>query len=350
MDFVGNNNPTPLYEALRRTGRELPDYCKRDVFTFEETEKLANVAFADSVNRELPVHEKAATWLSAIYFYSGEAGTNSKDVENKINNAADVFGITEDIEEIKAAFTSQEKKASNTKSAYALKFEDSEYYPIGNIGEIFGSSEAIISDIRENDLLGIKEARTASINLVKAAVQNGVPKDELPARILQLSMSGEPNFSHALACANLRKQASNDDRVPIYKEIVEYAEEAYKKEGSKAIEEAIDAWLLLDEELGIKYSHLQPDPYVAMYSGCSEEDIDKAANNVVMIEDVLVPKIVFSSISDNVIDREFAGDTNIVIKRARDKTDPREAEAIIKEALSDSVRKELLKVLLSETV
>jgi hypothetical protein len=353
MDFVGNNNPTPLYETVRRTGTDLPDYCHRDVYSFEEVEKLANVAFADAQKRELPIHEKAAVWLSAAYYYSGNYGESNSNVDAKIKKAAQIFDIVNDVETIESAFkTETAKSATAVKQAFALNVDGQDYYPINSLGEVFGSSEAILTDLREVDRLDIKQAREACISLLKAANRLGVPKDELPSRVIELGRTGEPDFDHARTCARLRKSASADSRTELYEELIALAESDYaEKSSSGVLDEAIDAWLMLDNELGIKYSHHQPDPYVAFFAGVSEDEIDKAANAVVAIEDVLVPRILLEGLSDSVIDREFAGDTNIIMKQARDKTrtdGPRQAEKILKEAVSIDARKELLNLLLTQ--
>ena len=92
MDFVKDNNPTAVYLVNSQIGT--PDFVNdSDVITEESLTKFADVAFADTANREYPIFNKAATWLSYTY-YCGTGTTNDK-LENTIKQAAKALGITE---------------------------------------------------------------------------------------------------------------------------------------------------------------------------------------------------------------------------------------------------------------
>lgn len=360
MDFVGNNNPTPVYETLRRLDAELPDYCNRDIYAHDDIDQLSSVAFADRNRRELPIHEKAATWLSAVYFYSGASGEKSASIESNIQSASKVHGIQSDVEAIKKAFTETvNKQASETpriKYALAVDFGEGlqEFYPLNGVGAVFGSAEQIATDMQDTERLMPKFARIACVNLVKEAKRLLLPLDELPTSVVATGREALPDFEHAQVVASLRKQASDDDRVSIYQDLVEFAKQAYEENNSEAaLEPALEAWELLDKELNIKYSRRQINPYAAFFTGPSFDEIDKAAANVVLVEEVMIPKVVFDNLSDKAIEREFAGDTAVLLKQARDlskKGNPRHAEKVLEEATSKEARQELLNVLVKEIV
>jgi uncharacterized protein (DUF1778 family) len=99
----------------------MPEYVKvASVLTEKDLNSISSDAFADSLNRKFAVNTKANCWCSALYFYGNQCNTlgASKQAEAKLLNAARIWGIADDVENIKQAFEMQTIPVS-----YAISFE-----------------------------------------------------------------------------------------------------------------------------------------------------------------------------------------------------------------------------------
>jgi len=107
------------YNAFtKRVG--MPEFVKSaNVLTADEASRMGSDSFADSVGRSFPINTKANCWCSAVYFYGNQCNKDfrSKQAEVKLEKAADIWGLSDELARIKAAFAEQEVPVT-----YALSF------------------------------------------------------------------------------------------------------------------------------------------------------------------------------------------------------------------------------------
>ena len=183
MDFISDNNPKYLNKVESLLG-EFPEYVKNANIT--EKPNIARGSFANSINKEFPVDTAENTYLSYAYFKAASveqigkninAGILTKktlqDWENKITNAGQIHGISEDLEKISNVLDQHEKKSRPSVSsqfALVIDFEKEGgvkyYYPIDNRENLVKSARELTEDIRR---LPLEAFRTASHNIVKKA-------------------------------------------------------------------------------------------------------------------------------------------------------------------------------------
>lgn len=328
-DFVSDNNPTAVFHVDKKLG--IPDYVKSaSVITPEDVADLAPVAFAAPGVSKFPIFSKAATWFSAAYFYGNKM--EDKDIEDRIKNASVVFGCADDVSQVKSLFSDLEKKASAPAVKYALTADFNgqfgrgvqNFYPISNYGEILGSSEMILKDASEG-ALPLEYFRTASVNLIKAANEHGVPVDELHDKLIAAGTLCTPDWEMAERGIEHRKQAGlSEDKLQEYRDVVLGARAEFEKSGSVITEESIenndrwvDIWCDLDRDYGIKYAGI-PTPYQSFYAGLSLAEFEKAASEHVFIGDVMVPREELMMLQPHTIDEHFTKEDASVIKSARE--------------------------------
>ena len=126
MDSTTDNSFRTLWSIVKTAGA--PDYVRNGLLVdSEDAKSLSDMMFADSVNRRFPITDKANTWASAGYFSktAGDLGYSKsyKDVvAGRIKSAAEVYGISKDVNEMmdKLASASKpiEKKAADDMSNY----------------------------------------------------------------------------------------------------------------------------------------------------------------------------------------------------------------------------------------
>jgi hypothetical protein len=104
------------------TGKvNMPEYVKSaGVPTSEEMQGLSSSAFADPIGRKFAVNTKSNCWCSALYFYGNQCNGSeySKQAETKLLQAARIWGIASDIEQVKQAF-----QVTEVPVTYAISFQ-----------------------------------------------------------------------------------------------------------------------------------------------------------------------------------------------------------------------------------
>lgn len=92
---------------------EMPAFVKDAAFTDPaDAVELPNAVFADPVRRKFPLHTKAATWLSQLYFLENRhkyATPEARRVQEKISNAAGYFGIAGDTKQAAQAWETHQQ-------------------------------------------------------------------------------------------------------------------------------------------------------------------------------------------------------------------------------------------------
>lgn len=124
MDSISDNSYRTLWRIIKAAGA--PDYVQNGVLVDEkDAESLSDAVFADPGGRHFPLTDKANTWVSAGYFAktSGDYNYNplyKSRVEDRIKEAAELYGITKDVEHVMACAAPKktEKKASENLDNY----------------------------------------------------------------------------------------------------------------------------------------------------------------------------------------------------------------------------------------
>lgn len=122
MDILQDNTRAVLLSIGDNC--DVPDYVmKSDVVEKSASYDFRDTLFADDIHRRFPLDSKASTWLSAAYF----AKTAELDYDDKstrdyvwgnIKRAADIYGISDDVEKVYSDIASpkQEKSAADVES------------------------------------------------------------------------------------------------------------------------------------------------------------------------------------------------------------------------------------------
>lgn len=359
-DFITDHNPTSIYQAL--SSEACPDYVlESECLTQEKTASLSRTAFAVPDKRMFPVHNKAATFLSAAYFFG--SGFDDPEVEENIKRAAESHGIESDLDNLYSLFTTTTPKQASDSSqpTYAVSVEFGpddvqNFYPIHNALAIEASAEQIEKDANEGRL-PLELKRQACLSLMKAASNNSqVDVETLPSGVVSMGTPRIPDFDKMKMAADLRGAICKlaEEEKSLLSDLVTGAEEEYTKTAS--IEErdaAMEKWaeliLNFDRRNEITYGGYIEDPYKALFSGPSDQDIQKMARENVDVLGALVPRLAFSKIADESVRREFTEENAEQILAVKEAASRDGMEATGKlEGLSSGVQRELLQLLVSE--
>jgi hypothetical protein len=312
-DFVSDNNPTAIYHAARELGA--PAYVKEaNIIQPQDLAALAGVAFADPEERAFPIHTKAATWLSYVWAKGHECCSKITD---SIKAAGEVHGITEDLQNIDTLFTAAKQASEPETARFALHVDfgghagmaKRAFYPIHDIGSVLGSSELMMKDAAENRL-PVDYFYLAARELVKAAREFGLHDYEIHPKVLLAGEERIPDFETARWEAGRRKKAGlSDEQVGVYQELVAGAELEYKASADADRHQCMNKWASLWADLdavnAVPHGDML-DPFQAFFSGTRVEDLDKQASQHVVIQDVLVPRMEFYTLTDNRIKAAFS--------------------------------------------
>ena len=296
-DFVRDQNPTPIYHAHQMHG--LPDYVKTATeIQPKEIEGLHSSAFADRINKLHPIHNKVAALMSGIYL----AGYNEKSgpIWTTVKEACDYYGVGKDLEDIITVFDEEPVKSASTVSverdyAIQIKWNDEEtgsYYPIKTAAEVAESAVLLDKDYFE-DRMPVEVFRAAASNIMKAAAEKGVYTQHIPRTVSEAGTARLPNLDYADLMLYTRKEAGvPDEGMQIYQQCLDIAKEA---QTDQAIEQAVSLWRDLDEQHGITYTKKAngrwiPSPQECFYTGMTEDELKKTAQEHVVLCGVMIPK------------------------------------------------------------
>ena len=326
MDFVTDNNPTDLYFVLLKS--DLPDYVKEaSVLTPKDTQGLSPLAFADIQREELPLHTKAATYLSAAYFLANQDKYTNPAIAQRLEKAAEAYGITEDVENL---IKESSKKASVEQGPVFATTLDGEKVA-GYEGESFGlynvetpedlimSADTLLQDYRHN-FVGSSVFKSASKNMCKLAAACGL-LDILPQEIIQSGEERLPDFEKAASVATTR---TLHVQVPaetqeLYHSIIKAARQDYEESGydPETVEKWASVWELLDQQVGItSYDSAVVSPYQALFSGAPVSEVEKLANTTVIIKDVMIPLNRVAAVDQTAIEYTFNKEAAALINDA----------------------------------
>lgn len=306
MDFINDNNPKNINYVKSLLG-ELPVYVKKANYT--EKPRIARGSFANSVDKELPMHDAEHTFLSYAYLKSANLGKklSSKQVvfESKLKQAAQMHGNVEDLDKVDALIKKDldDKKTASAKKNFALIIDFEKegglkyYYPINDRANIEKSARDLCSDERK---MPIEAFRTASNNIIKRARELNIPDSSLPNKVLRTGADREFNEKIANFAAKQRAKKYGEDAGAIYYDIVKSA-----SQDKQNLDNYINLFLDMDRINKVAYNKNMLNPYEAFYSGVENSEIEKAAEAHVLINEAPVPLDDFNKIASEVVEKNF---------------------------------------------
>jgi hypothetical protein len=307
MDFVKDQNPKPIYLADELVG--LPEYVKTaSQILPDDLVNLADVAFGVPSLREYPVHTKEATWLSAAYAMGSGAWHADAHLEQTVRKAAALHEIEPDLQKLEDAFAAQNKQASAPTPRFALSVDFGDtaglglqhFYEINDPYQITKAARDMVNDLSDGRLR-IEFFQPAAVELIKAARSHDMDLGDIHMQVRCLGEERLPDFESALQVAELRKSAGvPEEAIELYKEAARGAQTEPEQ-----IPRWLDLWLDMDATYGVKYSSHQPDPFQAFFAGDLLSDIDKAASEMVLINDVLIPASVLPAVTEDAVRKNF---------------------------------------------
>ena len=107
MDILQDRGFIRLLQVKTANPELIPDYVNEADLTEIKTAAaaLSDTEFGDDGRREYPLGDKAQIWLSAMYFSKNagatQPGANSEYVWERIKFAADVYGISDEVENLR---------------------------------------------------------------------------------------------------------------------------------------------------------------------------------------------------------------------------------------------------------
>lgn len=94
MDHVSDKSHKFLYRLMKEAS--LPDWVMEHEVP-ENLDECENTCFADTVDREYPIHTKADTYLSAAY---AKEASLRPDVEDRLNKAVKLWNLQDEINKL----------------------------------------------------------------------------------------------------------------------------------------------------------------------------------------------------------------------------------------------------------
>jgi hypothetical protein len=182
---------------------DLPEYVKTaSVEDSYELSQLEKTAFADPDRGIYPINSPARVYVSNAYFINKKAAISKlygqdyvSQLENRIKSAAEVFGISEDLEDYEQS--QNVKVAADYEEQYMVNFHidgmpaSINLYPVKTAGDLAESAEHFSKNISNFPF----EVRGKSAeNFVKAASELGV--DELPDLLLKYAGMFYPDLTN----------------------------------------------------------------------------------------------------------------------------------------------------------
>lgn len=313
MDFYTDNNPKHLAAVEGMLGT-FPDYVKEAYAQLGETEKpeLHKYAYADPDAGEFPMDTPANIFLG--YAYGKSAGV-SDVVLDRLTAAAKVHEV--DLSSIDEAFAGV-KEASNQAPElnpmdYALVVdlgggETMPMYPIRDVDEVLKSANDLAGEFGQVPLQGF---RRAAFNIVKKAYFLGL-ENQLPDRVLGV---GADKTLHKQAAANFvarRTERFGKEAGELYEDIVRGAENC---DSMEEFEQHMDLLCSMDEIYKVAYDTLRTrTPYEECLTGTDLNQLQKEAEQFVVLSDVAVPVAEFNQLAPEIVETEFAGEKKAALQ------------------------------------
>lgn len=311
MDYLNDNNPADFNYLVSVLSPDIPALSEK--VADDQSENVHGYIYVHK--KELPINSKKAATLSKIYFetYKNDRTRLNPVANNYIHNtlakAASFFGLVDEFKLIEAVVDNlQIKRAScnTTDTKYALLYKKANttygVYRINTVSDVIDSARELANDKSKMTLDWFKKA---SIALVKRAEELGVTSNYIPRVVKEAGVEREiDNKLIKLALdSRLSHFKVDDESKEIYTELFRSVEANLNKSAE------VDEYLTLIEDfdrlVGIDYKHGIIDPYAAVYSGITTQELNKLAAEHFFLNDVCVPVEAFTKLSEQAITNRF---------------------------------------------
>jgi hypothetical protein len=206
LDQQSDYSGKQLYAMLH--GVEIPEYVKTaELEDSYEIRQLPKTAFADQDRMIYPINTPARVYVSNAHLINKRAGISKlygedyvSQLENKIKEAAEVLGITEDIENYNRELNEKVASEYEEKHMVEVPVPGESYtfklFPVKTAADLTDSAEHFVKNIKNFPF----EVRVKSAeNFIKAASDLGV--DDMPDLLLKYAGLYYPdlgNLTHEL--------------------------------------------------------------------------------------------------------------------------------------------------------
>lgn len=297
-DYTREAVPKAIYRARRF--QEFPEWARALPLVPEGLEKKASAAFAWSDRRLLPIHDRHATFLSALDMFE-HLDEYPEQVVERVKKAVEIHELRDDLAPYAEHLAeTHEKQAAAPESSYALVIEKDDdqitLFPTDDPDRLRSSLSELCKMAGERRIPYLRFVE-ASRNLVKRAQELDVT-DEVPASVMHAGIDRQPDPNKASWL--LEKRAS---------EVAEGGEEYRDLAGE--VEEGLDPWEALgkmasiDQRLGVRYRYTATGahrmPHAVIFCGPPTELMTKAAAETVFTEHSAIPLQAFRDIPENVL-------------------------------------------------
>ena len=155
----------------------MPDFVKQaEITTKEATANLPVESFADRYHRAFPIDSAPNVYVSNAFFINKKAaleelwGTNfTAEVEDRLNKAAEIFGIKEDIDRYNKS--TMEKAAADYQEQFVASFQiggtSYELFPYKTAADLTKQAEASTTTSRTIPLDGAQQLRPTLLRKLK---------------------------------------------------------------------------------------------------------------------------------------------------------------------------------------
>lgn len=297
MDFLTDNNPIYLNHFLQDNS-EIAGLIKGASVSTSDLSELDAKAFADPINREYPINTAENALKSYTYFKT--AGVVSPRLEKELQKAAAFHTIIDLFQKVDAEL--EKSAAIESEDDYALIADldgsgtDLGFYPINNAFNLEKSASELVEDMHFMPALHF---RTASYSIVKKAEELNM-LDRIP-RLVKAAGSDklpdldrfEQSVAQRINLLNDRETKEAQLEVACYKHIVEEVKKASVSQNDPEICLWLETMKQADEDNGFDKMAYFSHPFVEYYSGVSDAELEKLANEVISFdvsnENIMLP-------------------------------------------------------------
>lgn len=171
LDFHADRNGRELVRLSQRYA--MPGFVKSaSVDALRDGSELPRQAYADPINGFYPCHTKAATWLSAAYFFDRAVDCDPKTtgrISQRLREFADYWGIRNEVEKVAARADVLRKHAAE-KPVETVEIGHRSF-PVEDAKEVKAAVEALHAGRRDTPFA---ERHPVAVRLLEKAAAYGV--------------------------------------------------------------------------------------------------------------------------------------------------------------------------------
>jgi hypothetical protein len=303
QDYTTLNNPKFLFFA--ELNHPFPDWvAAAPMPKTGDFEKMASTAFADQKRRLLPISSKEAAFHSALD-YMARVGDYPEEAGDRIKEACEFYGITDDVAPYAEVFASRMEKEASDESPVVGRYAIDEIIngthfrmlPLNDAVDV-ESSAAELAKMASERRIHFLQLLPAARAVVSAAEEYGV---SLPVSVLRVGAARMANLEKTAKLIDGRAgfAAPSTDRATLqaaYDEVVKSA-----SEGKIDADECVKQIAALDHAGGVEYNLRKQShvllPSEIVFCGPLESELEKLARTHVSVGDVVIPLDEFKKIN-----------------------------------------------------